>query len=147
MVDSSSKYAQNGHIISLLYRKKHQGLHGCEDFSIYHNSTKPPASLDDQHPDNPFPDNKDDQGAAPTSKKEIDEDFASRERKIPPFQAYISELYKRRNVSVNSFWECSFMPKDWANTSIPLRNICCQFPQKQPKPKTFYFLPTLFLSQ
>lgn len=46
MVDWTSKYAPNGHIITLLHRKKNQGLHRCEDFSTYNNNTKPLASLD-----------------------------------------------------------------------------------------------------
>lgn len=48
MVDWTSKYAPNGHIITLLHRKKNQGFHRCEDFSTYNNNTKPLASLDNQ---------------------------------------------------------------------------------------------------
>lgn len=146
MVDWTSKYAPNGHIITLLHRKKNQGLHRCEDFSTYNNNTKPLASLD-----NPI------EIIYPQITQIIKGLFLHpvwRYMKIFNLEkgrscplCCISELHKRRNVPVNSFWEHSFMPTAWANTSISFRNICCQFPQKEQKSKTFGFLLTLFLSQ
>lgn len=68
MVDSISKSAPSGHITTLMHKKKHQRSHRSEYSWAYNNKTKTLASLDDQHPDNLFPDNKDHKETPPTFK-------------------------------------------------------------------------------
>lgn len=88
MVDSISKSAPRGLITALMRKKKHQRLHRSEYSWVYKNKIKSLASLDDQHSDNLFPDNKDHKETPPYNQDLSIWRFCILRKKDPTYPLY-----------------------------------------------------------